>query len=561
MPPSIKASHQAEQSSSFLSRNREVILLLVFAFILFFYKLGNYPLFDLDEPRYAEAAREMLENGNWITPYFNYELRFDKPIFFYWLIAGAYKLFGLSEFSARFFSAITATLTVLGTYLFGKYWISKQYGFFSALILSTSILFVGIARMSITDMTLSFFITSTILSLFMAAHQNLKWWLVAGFFAGFGVLTKGPVALVLPGTIFILYTLFIGEFKRCLLNKWLPLALILCLAIALPWYILAYQQNGPIFLDMLFLHNVTRFSDVVSGHKQPPYFYSLVLLAGFLPWSGYLPAAFKRLWEQTKAHKQHIQTQNAHYLIPVYTVIWIGLIFIFFSFGNTKLLTYILPLFPALALWVGESWFNQTQQQTHSKTSLAQWFTIPAWSLTAITFLGGILFISKMDRLLPREAAGIQGNIYNWIAVFAMLLGTAVTAWLLSRKKTEKALLSQALSMAVILIISMQGIIPNVSKASQGVMMDYLRRTAHHPLMIYEIQRPSLTFYGQRRIPRFVEEQQVELVQELNKNKQTFVITKRAYLNEFSHLLPSHLKVQILEKGSVYSLLSVDKAP
>src|SRR5262249_51728924 len=126
MPPSVKAPHTAEPASSFLARHRNVLLLLVFAFIMFFYRLGSYPLFDLDEPRYAEAAREMLENGNWITPHFNYELRFDKPVFFYWLVALAYQMFGLSEFSARFFSAVMATLSVLALYWFGKKLISKQ---------------------------------------------------------------------------------------------------------------------------------------------------------------------------------------------------------------------------------------------------------------------------------------------------------------------------------------------------------------------------------------------------------------------------------------------------
>ncbi len=537
-------------------------MLLAFAFILFFYRLGSYPLFDLDEPRYAEAAREMLESGNWITPHFNYELRFDKPVFFYWLVAFAYQWFGLSEFSARFFSAVMATSSALAVYCFGKNLISKQYGFFSALILSTSILFIGIARMSITDMTLSFFMTATSLCLFLAAHKSLRWWLAAGVFAGLGVLTKGPVAIVAPGAIFTIYTLLIGEFKRCLLNRWLPLALLICLGIALPWYVLAYQQNGHIFLEALFLHNVTRFSDVVSGHKQPPYFYALVLLAGFLPWTVYLPAAIKRLWQRAKAHQSHIQKQNFRYLVPLYAATWALFVFAFFTMGNTKLLTYILPLFPALALLLGEAWLSRTEPtQETDETPSWKWFTVPAWMLVGACLIGGFLFVTRMDQLLPREAQGIQGNGYNLAAMLALLAGTAVTAWLLSRKKSEKALLSLTLSMAAILIISMQGIVPNVSKAAQGVMMDYLSRTGQNPLILYEIQRPSLTFYGKRRVPRFVEEDQPELVQELNKNKQTFVITKSAYLSDFSHLLPSSLKVRILEKGRVYSLLSVDKAP
>ena len=128
-----------------------VPFLLIFVCSLFYLlKLGSYRLIDVDEPRYAEAAKEILNLHNWITPHFNYELRFDKPIFFYWLIAFSYLTFGITEFAARFPSAILAILLVLFTYLFGRKTISKSYGLISALILATSIEFIAIARMSIT---------------------------------------------------------------------------------------------------------------------------------------------------------------------------------------------------------------------------------------------------------------------------------------------------------------------------------------------------------------------------------------------------------------------------
>jgi 4-amino-4-deoxy-L-arabinose transferase-like glycosyltransferase len=559
MASSVKVVNSTQTQPSFLARHWDILLLLVLMGILFFYKLGSYPLFDLDEPRYAEAAREMIERGNWITPYFNYELRFDKPVFFYWLIALSYKTFGLSEFAARFPSAVMASLTTLMTYLFGRYWINRRYGFYAALILASSVMFIGIARMSITDMTLSTFMTATILCLFMASHKNLRWWLAAGFFSGLAVLTKGPVGIVVPGAIFTIYTILIGDWKRCLLNRWLPLAILICLGMALPWYILAYQQNGQIFLDALFLHNVTRFSDVVSGHKQPIYFYALVLLGGFMPWTVYLPAAIRQLWQQKAEHQQHGQNSNYRYLIPLYTGVWIAFIFIFFTLGHTKLLTYILPLFPALALFVANVW--QPEQEEIKTGTPSKWLTLPAWSLVLVALIGGGLFITHMDKLLPREATGVQANGFNLIAVILMLVGLSVTALLIHKQRLQTALLSQSITLAIILIIALQGIIPNISKASQGVMMEYLSKTDHNPLMLYEIQRPSLTFYGKRQIPRFVEEQQPELVQALNKNKQTYVITKSAYLTDFSHLLPASLRVHILEKGPVYSLLSVRQAP
>ncbi len=566
MAAPIKVTPPPASSSSFLSRHRELLGLLLLASIVFFYKLGSYPLFDLDEPRYAEAAREMLEKGNWITPYFNYELRFDKPVFFYWLIATAYQWFGLSEFSARFFSAVTATSSVLMVYAFGKHWISRHFGLLAALILSTCVMFIGIGRMSITDMTLTCLMTATTLCLFMAAHQHLRWWLAAGLMAGLAVLTKGPVGLVVPGTIFTLYTLLIGDFRRCLINRWLPLALLICVAVALPWYVLAYRQNGDIFLNALVLHNVTRYSDVVSGHKQPFYFYALVLLGGFFPWTAYLPAALHQFVGLSKTHRQQIETKNFRYLVPLFSAVWIAFVFVFFSFGSTKLLTYILPLFPALALLTASGFTPITQPVNSAKPPAnGKWFTIPAWTLVGLTAIGGLVFTTQMGHLLPREAAGVQANGYNVAAVIILLAGFTATAWLIRQKKLYTAILAQVLSMSLLVIVAIQGIVPNVSKAAQGVMMDYLQQIGNQPVMLYEIQRPSLTFYGQRKVPRYVEEQAPDLIQTLKQtlsnHPQSFIITKSTFIPQLRDLLPPSLQLHIVEKDRVYSLLSVSQAP
>lgn len=558
MASTIKAS---EFPSTISFRHVKVLGLFAFVFVLFFYKLGSYPLFDLDEPRYAEAAREMLERGNWITPYFNYELRFDKPVFFYWLIAIAYQMFGVSEFAARFFSAVSGTAIMAMVYFFGRHWISARFGFFASIILASSIMFTGLSRMSITDMTLACFMTGTTLSLFMAAHQNLRWWLVAGISAGLAVLTKGPVGIVVPGAVFVLYTLLIGDFKRCLLNRWLPLALLVCVAIALPWYVLAYQENGPIFLEMLFFHNLTRFSDVVSGHQQPIYFYVIVLIAGFLPWTAYLPAAVHRLWQQARSHRENVQARDFRYLVPLFAAVWIVFIFAFFTISDTKLLTYILPLFPGLALLTGEAWYSESLESLNKRIPTSKWFSIPAWLMVAVALIGGIVFTTNMDRLLPREAAGVTANEFNIIAVLFLIGGLGLTAWLISGKRLAPALVTQAWTVAVLGLVALHGIVPNVSKATQGVMLEYLAKAGNEPLVLFEIQRPSLTFYGQRRIPRYVNTERPELLRELNRNQKTFVITKTQHLPLLNRMLPETLQVNVLDKDGVYSLLSVSKSP
>lgn len=532
--------------------------LLALVLVLFFFQLGAYPLFDLDEPRYAQAAREMLQRGDWVTPYFNDVVRFDKPVFFYWLIMLAYKLFGISEFSARFSSAVTSILTVGMVYWFGMRWISERFGLIAGVILATSALFVGVGRMSITDMTLSMLMTATTLSLFMVAHANLRWWLVAGVFAGLAVLTKGPVGIVVPGAIFVLYTLLIGDWKRCLLNRWLPLALLICVGIAAPWYYLAYQANGPSFTNALLFHNVTRFSDTVSGHKQPIYFYVIVLLAGFLPWTVYLPAAIKHFIGQYKEGTQkQAESGNMAYFVALYALVWIVFIFGFFTLSQTKLLTYILPLFPALALLTAVVW----EAKSRSRADEDGWMFLPAVFMAIGALAGGVLFNSNMDKLLPREALGVQANGYNLVGAVILVFGMAWTAWLLHKGRFMQALTSQVAAITLTFMIAAVGILPAVSQATQGTMLHYLQKTGGKPLMIYEIQRPSLTFYGKRRIPRFVEEQQEQIVAELNKSPYTFVITKNNYLAQFTGLLPTSMRVEVLEKDAVYSLLSVSLTP
>lgn len=562
MTTSIKAKPAGKPESEGSSARFDVLLVAAFCVILFFVKLGSYPLFDLDEPRYAESAREMLERGNWITPYFNYEVRFEKPVFFYWLIMLAYKTFGLSEFSARFFSAVSASAIVGMTYAFGRHLVSRQYGLFSALILATSIMMIGLSRMAITDMTLSCFMTGTTLCLFLAAHRDLrKWWLMAGLVTGFGILTKGPVALMVPGAIFALYTLAIGQFKRCILNRWTLLATLLAIAIAAPWYLAIYQENGPIFIESQLMNNVTRYADVVSGHKQPAWFYTLVLIVGFLPWTPYLPASLRQLWQTFKSgHRQQVEQQNFHYLLPLFSLVWIVFVFFFFSVSSTKLLTYILPLFPALALLTASVW-DRCASQTGTSADIGKWMSVPAWILPIGTLIAGTVFITNMDKLLPREAAGIEANAYNFIAVALLLIGTTLSAWLLRRRQAANALKAQAFTMALLVLVAMQGIVPNISKAAQGVMMRYLGETHGQPLMLYEIQRTSLTFYGKRRIARYVEEQRPEILTELNKNPQTYVITKTDYLDQFVSLIPDPFQLTVLEKGPVYSFLSVRKKP
>jgi 4-amino-4-deoxy-L-arabinose transferase-like glycosyltransferase len=292
---------------------KEYILLLMLAilcFVFYFLLLGHYKLIDVDEPRYAEAAREMLKSGNWITPYFNYEVRFDKPVFIYWLIALSYIVFGVTEFAARFPSAVMATLLVFFTYFFGRQTISKSFGFISAVILASSLEFMALARMSITDMTLAFFICATIFSGFLAdfsikkyegqkpegffeKYSDIIYWSLAYLFSGAAVLTKGPVGFVLPALIFAVCFILTGSLRKNLRLKYVIPGALIFFAVITPWYYLIIKEHGMEFVNYFFLeHNISRFKGGQLGHEQPFYFYLLVIFLGTFPWIFYMISAF-----------------------------------------------------------------------------------------------------------------------------------------------------------------------------------------------------------------------------------------------------------------------------
>lgn len=544
----MKKTAKAPISAEFLP----VIFLMGLAVALFFYHLGSYPLFDMDEPRYAEAAREMLERSSWITPTFNYEVRFDKPVLFYWLIAGAYQVFGITEFAARFFSAVSATSVLLMIYAFCRYWVSSRLGLFAAIIFATSLEVIGIGRMSITDMTLSGLMAAATLSLFMAAHHSKKWWLLGAVFSALAILTKGPVGIVVPGAILAIYTLLTGRFKETFLNRWFALALLLCAGLSLPWYLLAYLENGQVFLDALFLHNVNRFTGVVSGHDQPFFFFFIVLILGFLPWSPFLPSALRYWWQEMKTNHQDNARKNPIYWVALYGAIWSIFTFLFFTTAQTKLLTYILPLFPGLALWIGSTWY---QARETGNNNLLKGLTLSSAGLFIVMLGIGITFLLHPTFLLPREARQFSDSPALLLPILCLWSGAGMMSLMLYKKRITSALVAQALAISAFSVVTFQGVMPEVNQLTQGTILSYLKKSDAKPLVTYEMTRPSLTYYGRKKIIHLVHEDRGKLKTLLQHQGILYVITKNNFLDDLHHLLPVQSQLTVVEKGSRYTLV------
>ncbi len=334
----------------------DIISLGLFLLIFYTLYLGAYPLFTPDEGRYSEVAREMITSGDYITPRVNGVIFLDKPILYYWLQATAIHFFGLKEWALRVFPALSGIWGCLITYICGRRLFDRRTGLIAAIILATAPLYFANAHYADLDLEIAVFISSSLLCFITAIqHERLRaYFLYAGyFFAALAFLTKGLIALAFPGAILGCWMLLTDRIKL-IKQMHLIRGSLLFLAISLPWYILAQRAN-PEFLHYFFItQQVTRFLSHANFNNQAPFwFYLPIILIGFFPWTSFLLQA---LWQAC----QRIWQAREQAQIELFLLLWIAIILIFFSIPASKIVGYILPLFPALALltarYLSEAW-------------------------------------------------------------------------------------------------------------------------------------------------------------------------------------------------------------
>jgi len=366
-----------------------ILWVLLIGWLAFFWHLGSMGLVDETEPLFAEAARQMVVTGDWITPYFNGQTRFDKPALIYWLMVIAYRILGVNEWAVRLPSALAAlALTSLGFYTLLRFGFPNPKGkkdgevgrifqspipnpqspipnpqylsaWIGAALIALNPLTIAWARTGVSDMLLSGCMGMALLCFFMGYAQekrsplilNISHWYVGFYvFSGLAVLTKGPVGIVLPIIIMGSFLLYLGNWREVCREMRLVRGSLIFLAIALPWYILCTWKNGSAFINSFFgYHNIERFTQVVNLHSAPWYFYFLVVAVGFFPWVIYLPLAIARLrfWEIKKWRNSSRSTQ-----LGLFALFWFFGVFCFFTIAVTKLPSYVLPLIPAAAILV-----------------------------------------------------------------------------------------------------------------------------------------------------------------------------------------------------------------
>lgn len=308
----------------------QLLLMLLIVLIVAFVGL-NSPLFDLDEGAFSEATRELMESGNYISTTLNGLPRYDKPILVYWLQAASVFVFGPENFAFRLPSVLMSLVWFSATFIFTKRHFGKATAVLATGLLAAAIGPGLIAKAATADALLNTIIALTLFALYEHLHTGQRFWrLVAATLIGFGLLAKGPIAIMVPAAVLFLFCLSqrrLPEFGRIIADPW---AWILCFGIALPWYTAIYLRDGQAFIDGFIMHhNVERFRSPMESHGGALFYYLPVGFLLLLPASGAFAALFRQRSELFKS------------TLSIYLLIWFAFVLVFFSLSGTKLPHYL----------------------------------------------------------------------------------------------------------------------------------------------------------------------------------------------------------------------------
>ncbi|MGZ8495535.1 MAG: glycosyltransferase family 39 protein [Candidatus Binatia bacterium] len=357
--------------------------LLLFCVWVLFTNLGGAALFEPDEGRNAEIAREILLLKDWVTPHYDFIPRLDKPIFFFGLVALSYKFFGISEWAARLPSALAALACLCITYRFAGSLFGRRAGLWSALILLSSIEFFALSRAVIMDMTLTFCITLALWSFCLGQRgvesgAGKSQFLLMYVAMGMATLLKGPIGFLLPAAVIGVYLLLTKRLSL-LRHMQVPLGIALLILTAAPWYLTAESRNPGYLRYFLWEENVHRFTTMQFKRSGPWYYFIGVLAGGFFPWTVLLPATI------TDLGKRALKGEH------LFLSLWVAIPLLFFSLSSSKLPHYILPIYPPLAIILAAV-IAKAQTDSTVKKKRILWFPLATFCLVSFAITLTVLW-------------------------------------------------------------------------------------------------------------------------------------------------------------------------
>ena len=493
------------------------ILLLVAAVTPFFVNLDNASIWDANEAYYVETPREMIESGDYVNPSFNYEPRFNKPVLSYWIVAAMYQVFGVSVAVERAAIAGAAVIMLVAVWFIARASSSEPLApLLATLGLAVGPRFFMFSRRIFVDMAVTAMMTLTLLFFVLAERypSRRRLFLVLMYVSvGLGVLTKGPVAAVIPFLVFVTYLALHRELGR-LREMMLPLGTLIAFAIVAPWYVALYMQHGWTHITGFFIgENVGRFTETIGVQARGPHFYLGVLLSDTLPWSLCLPAVFM-LWRADRRISYDANTFRIRTLL----LLWIAVTVVVFSLSQTKQDLYIFPVVTAVAA-LGGDWVARGLA-SGARREKSNWFTgtLTVIGIVMIVLGVGVLYLFNGDRTVY----AIDGA--RAAAMIAIVGGTLVAILPWRRRYVA------AVSCALVVLIAFNWILavrslPDFERYKPVVPLSrVIEQQAGKDDVVahFQVALPSMVYYLRRHIETGLDLE--ALTEHLKSDRRVFVV-------------------------------------
>ena len=506
----------------------EVLVLLSICYFLFFFRMGARDLWNPDEPRYAQVAREMLESGEWVVPHLNGEIYTEKPPLYFWLVALASKPFGdVTEVTARLPSALAATLIVLLTYFLGGRMFDRRLAIMGAVIMATSTEFFVIGRSGVIDSVLTLCILAALGTFFVGYSEKKPILYSAGFlFLAPAVLSKGPVGIAVPVLVMLTFLSVetclhkdLGRRQMALFLVGAILGTAIVALVVVPWWRSAYVRSDGAYGSMTILMKQTEGRLFESySHRRPFYYYFGEIVWQFMPWTVFLPLTIRRVRKNGDLRRN---------LGLRFLVVWFLSVFVLFTFISGKRSQYLLPLFPPGGLIL--AWVLHKSNMTEGQLRNRWVFSIPLLLL---------LLLSAAGLVGITTAAYWYERAYFWATATAAF-ASAVVLIVLARRSLNSApktaLAGVAVVTTIFVAVTFGYIAPFVDKYKSA--RPFCSRVlaaldSDDALFFYDEYRPNVHYYMQHRMPRL--ESNEEVLDALERSPAIFLVmesSRRPLLN------------------------------
>ena len=546
------------------------ILLLILGCILFiFSNIGIYPLIDIDETRYVNMSKYMYLTKEYLTPILNFEPFLEKPPLYFWLNVLSYKFFNTqSIFASRFATGLVGSFGVLFTYFFAKKILNdKLYGFLSASVLLASAWFLVFTHVAILDLNFMVFsmcaIYCAVLPLFVEKEKSKKiCWYFGYIFMAISILAKGFIGLAVPAMVVFFTYLIFNKLKEIFKPIYILPGIALFLLIALPWHILIYKVHGSEWINMYILkHHFARLLNSEGlGRKQPFLFYVPIILAGLIPWTfNFIVTLTKDTNAFIKRIKDKnlfkLETTNSRVLAFAYT--YAICTFLFFSSASTKLPPYILTMFPALSLIIGNLWYRAIQHDENKKELKVSNY-INSILFAIISFLG-IVFALVYKAILPEDIEFYIDNATTF-AIPSLIYIFIISLYAIDSIKKERLfqtfIFHLALMIGVVYVTCDFGI-PYYTSFAQDELEEYaafINKQKNSQTVTYGFSAKYSILNPKKKIKYIVtsnKDNYDELVRYINKNKKknVYILTRTKITD-----LDNKKEFKQIKSGKVYKI-------